>query len=73
MGPGYWMDGISVAQMSALLTPKQAARVKWRVLALRACTDAESLAYSDWLFDNDAGHRWFCFCLDAAARRPQEE
>jgi hypothetical protein len=62
-----WTNGITIALMSRRLTPKQAARVKYRVLALRAC--AEPDPHVDALFDNDPGHRWFCFCLDAVARR----
>jgi hypothetical protein len=64
-----WTDGITVAAIAAQLSPQQAARVKYQVLALRACTDAGSLEYSDRVIGNDPGHRWFCFCLDVTARR----
>jgi hypothetical protein len=62
-------DGITVEIMAKNFTPKQAAHIKYKVLAIRAVTDKESLEYSDRVIGNDPGHRWFCFCLDAVARR----
>lgn len=60
------------AVMRERFTPKQAAHVKWQVLALRQCTDAESLRLTDHIFENDPGHRWFTQCLDAVARLENE-
>lgn len=59
--------GISVEQMSRQFTPKQAARVKYRTLLFRDTRHQDPEI--DLLFDNDPGHRWFLFCLDAVARR----
>jgi hypothetical protein len=66
-----WTDGITIAALAARFTPRQAARIKANVLVLRSHTDRESLEYWDPVFDNDPGHRWFCFCLDAVARTPE--
>lgn len=63
---GDWTNGISVAQMSRQLTPRQAARVKYRV-ALFSSMDPSP--HIDELLRNDPVHRWFCFCLDAVARQ----
>jgi hypothetical protein len=68
-----WTGGICIALLARRLTPRQAARVKYRTANLRACADAESLAYSDAMTRNDIAHQWFCFCLDAVARAADEQ
>lgn len=65
---GDWTNGITIARMAATLTPKRAARVKYRVLMFRSM-DPEGARLIDPVLENDPGHRWFCFCLDAVARQ----
>jgi len=63
-----WTGGITIALLSGLLTPKQAARVKYQV-ALFDSMDPEGAEYARRVAENDSGHQWFKFCLDAVARR----
>lgn len=63
---GDWTSGISVALMARRLTPEQAARVKYRALLFSSMDPSPHI---DELLRNDPVHRWFCFCLDAVARR----
>ena len=49
------LSGWTVARMEARFTPKQAARIKWQVAALRLCTEPD--AHLDALTDGDPGHR----------------
>jgi hypothetical protein len=60
----------SIADLAAWLTPKEAAHVKYMVAMLRAASvQDEHTRRLDEMMHNDAEHRWFCFCLDAIARR----
>lgn len=63
---GDWTNGITIGLMARRLTPKQAARVKYRALLFRSMDPSPRI---DALVDSDPGHRWFCFCLDAVARQ----
>jgi hypothetical protein len=63
---GDWTNGISIALMGRRLTPKQAARVKYRAMIFR---DMDPSPHLDQLLDSNHSHRWFCFCLDAVARQ----
>jgi hypothetical protein len=65
------LSGWTVARMEARFTPKQAARIKWQVAALRLCTEPD--AHLDALTDGDPGHRMFVYCMDAVARRAHTE
>ena len=60
-------DGITVEVMARRLTPREAAHVKYMTYMLRCATDEESLRLAERV--TDPGHRWFCYCLDAIARR----
>jgi hypothetical protein len=60
-----WTNGVTVAQMAGRLTPREAARVKYRAMLFRPVVRSPQL---DALVDGNAAHRWFCFCLDAVAR-----
>ena len=57
--------GVTIAMMAERLTPRQAARVKYQALIFAAMDPSPRI---DELLANNAGHRWFCFCLDAVAR-----
>jgi hypothetical protein len=63
---GDWTNGITIELMSRRLTPRQAAKVKYRAMIFR---DMDPDPRIDALIDGDPGHRWFCFCLDAVARQ----
>ena len=49
-------------------TPERAIRVLRQYYALRLCTSPEDRAYADRLTTDYGEHRWFIYCLDAAAR-----
>lgn len=64
-----WTSGWTIERMAAVFTPKAAARIKYRAIVMHLAADPESRSYADRLMREDAGHQWFCFCLDAVARR----
>lgn len=63
-----WTNGITIDIMGKILTPKQAARVKYRALIFREM-DPAGAEWFDQVTKDEIGHQWFCFCVDAVARR----
>jgi hypothetical protein len=57
------------ATFAAVITPQRAVAAKITGARLRVAADRESLRRQDLLLENSAAHQWFCYCLDAVARR----